>query len=529
MTYQVTARRWRPKVFDELVGQEHVVQTLKNAIQQNRLAQAYLFSGTRGVGKTTTARILAKSINCDKEITNSPCGKCDRCMEISEGNSIDVIEIDGASNNSVEDIRELRENVKYAPAKSRFKIYIIDEVHMLSKSAFNALLKTLEEPPNHVKFIFATTEENKIPETILSRCQCFEFRPISLKESIFQLKKITSNDGISIGEESLALIARAAEGSMRDAESILDQVISFAGKEVNKNDIISVLGLVGFDLVTLFLDKIIEKKPAPLLELFNEIVFKGQDIRLFLKELLEYLRNLIVLKVSKKSKELISISPVEMERLKQQTEKISLDELHQVFKIISNVESEIKRSSYPIMVVEMALIRLTEVRPFQSIDHVLASLSRIEQGIKIGSGITSQPLQNNAQTSGSQNLGDKPAVKNTEELWEEIKIRTKGKKNHLGLFLDNGNLIKHTDTTIEIGFFDKFTLDRMQKNENKEILTSVINELFNKNIEVLLKEIPKTTKNEEGKKKTTKDQHKKNRFDKEIIQEALNVFGGEIV
>jgi len=528
MTYQVTARRWRPQIFDEVIGQEHVVQTLKNAIEQNRLAQAYLFSGTRGVGKTTTARILAKSLNCAEGVSVSPCGKCDRCTEIIEGNSIDVMEIDGASNNSVDDIRELRENVKYAPAKSRFKIYIIDEVHMLSKSAFNALLKTLEEPPNHIKFIFATTEENKIPETVSSRCQCFEFCYISYKDIIFQLKKISGSDGITIGDESLAVIAKTAEGSMRDAESILDQVVSFAGKEIKRDDIASILGLVGFDNIATFMDKIFEKKPTPLLELFQELVFQGQDFRLFLKELMEYARNLIVLKVSKESKKLISLSSEEIDRLKGQAEKVFLDELHQIFKIISDVELEVKRSSYPVMLVEMALIRLTEIRPFQSIDNIIKSLSQI--GKEIEPDETNNTSKIKEDTVRYENVKDDDSSSDMDKIWERIKIKTKEKKSHLGLFLDSSKLVSITDNTVEIGFSDRFTLERMQKDENKKTLSTTVEEVLNKKIKLLLLETSGSNKKEEVKKeKTHKKQEQTGAIDKEIVQDALDIFGGEVI
>ncbi len=526
MTYQVTARRWRPQIFDEVVGQEHVVQTLKNSIQQNRLAQAYLFSGTRGVGKTTTARVLAKSLNCAEGISALPCGKCDRCVEIVEGNSMDVIEIDGASNNSVDDIRELRENVKYAPAKSRFKIYIIDEVHMLSKSAFNALLKTLEEPPTHIKFIFATTEENKIPETVSSRCQCFEFRHISFKDIIYQLKKITESDGINIGEESLGLIAKTAEGSMRDAESILDQVISFSGKDVKRDDIVSILGLVGFDNISAFMDNIIEKKTAPLLELFQEMVFQGQDFRLFLKELMEYVRNLIVLKVSKESKKLISLSSEEIDRLKGQAEKVSLDELHQIFKIISDVELEVKRSSYPVMLIEMALIRLTEIRPFQSIDNILESLSQI--GRKIGPDGADDEPQISEETSRYKNVKTDTKLIDMEKVWEKIKIKTREKKDHLAMFLDNCKLINLTDDTIEIGFSDEFTLERMQKDENKRVLSMAVDEVLNKKIKVLLGISSGKTEYKKSEKSST-EREKSDKIDKKLIEDALDIFGGEII
>ena len=528
MTYQVTARRWRPKIFDEVVGQEHVVQTLKNAIEQNRLAQAYLFSGTRGVGKTTTARILAKSLNCAEGVSLSPCGKCDRCREIIDGNSLDVMEIDGASNNSVDDIRELRENVKYAPAKSRFKIYIIDEVHMLSKPAFNALLKTLEEPPSHIKFIFATTEENKIPETVLSRCQCFEFRHISYKDIIFQLKKITESDGITIGDESLAVIAKTAEGSMRDAESILDQVISFAGKEIKRNDIASILGLVGFDNIAAFMDKIFEKKPTPLLELFQELVFQGQDFRLFLKELMEYVRNLIVLKVSKESKKLISLSTAEIDRLKGQAEKVFLDELHQIFKIISDVELEVKRSSYPVMLVEMALIRLTEIRPFQSIDNIIKSLSEI--GKEIEPNVTDKASKIKDETPRYENVKSDDSFGDMEKIWERIKIKTKEKKNNLGMFLDSSELVSIADNTVEIGFSDSFTLERIQKDDNKKILSATVEEVLNKKIKLLLRETSGRNKKEEEKNEKKPTKHEETRgIDKEIVQDALNIFGGEVI
>lgn len=536
MTYQVTARRWRPQLFDEVVGQEHVVKTLKNAIQHNRLAHAYLFSGTRGVGKTTTARILAKSINCANGLTVSPCGKCDKCIEISAGNSMDVIEIDGASNNSVDDIRDLKENVKYAPAKSRFKIYIIDEVHMLSKSAFNALLKTLEEPPSHIKFIFATTEENKIPETILSRCQCFEFRHIALKDIIFQLKKIIESEGINIEEESLAIIAKTAEGSMRDAESIMDQVISFAGKDIKREDIVSILGLVAFDIVAVFIDKIIEKKPATLLELFQEVIFQGQDLRLFLKELLEYIRNLIVLKTSKELKKLFSLSPEELDRIKAQSEKISLEELHQIFKIVSDTEIGIKNSSYPVMSVEMALIRLTEIRPFQAIDKILDNLAKIEQVIKTGTPNSSDKDNSLFQDNPDENdktpySGEAETIlSNSQTIWEKIKTNTKEKKSHLGLFLDHGKLMNLTDDVIEIGFLDKFTLERMQTEENKKILTMAVYEVLNKKTKLLLKELPPNTKSkEQTNTKTNTKLKEKSKFDKEIIQNAVNIFGGEVI
>ncbi len=245
--YQVLARKWRPQQFADVVGQEHVTTTLKNAIEQNRLAHAYLFVGPRGIGKTSTARIFAKALNCVKGPTATPCDKCDNCLEITEGRSLDVLEIDGASNNGVEQVRELRDTVRYAPARGKFKIYIIDEVHMLTTQAFNALLKTLEEPPAHVKFIFATTEPQKVLPTILSRCQRFDLRRIPANLIVKHLKEISKKEKVAIDDEALAAIARGAEGGLRDAESTLDQLIAFCGNKIAEADVLSVFGLVAHD------------------------------------------------------------------------------------------------------------------------------------------------------------------------------------------------------------------------------------------------------------------------------------------
>ena len=262
MDFQVSARKWRPQKFSELIGQEHIVRTLKNAIELDRIAHAYLFSGTRGVGKTTTARLLAKALNCEKGPTPDPCDACVFCNEIRDGSSLDVLEIDGASNNGVAEVRDLIENVQYSTSSARFKVYIIDEVHMLSKSAFNALLKTLEEPPKQVVFIFATTELIKIPETILSRCQCFEFKPLTHRQIQAQLDVICKQDAIDIDAQSLEEIATNGAGSMRDAQSLLDQVIAFCGKKVDHGAVESVLGIVGQGVLEQFVDRVLAQDNA---------------------------------------------------------------------------------------------------------------------------------------------------------------------------------------------------------------------------------------------------------------------------
>jgi DNA polymerase-3 subunit gamma/tau len=296
VTYQVFARKYRPQTFDDLVGQAHVAQTLKNAVEQNRLAHAYLFVGPRGVGKTSTARILAKALNCIHGPTINPCGVCDNCREIAAGNSLDVIEIDGASNNSVEDVRELRDNVRYAPAKGKFKIYLIDEVHMLSSAAFNALLKTLEEPPAHVKFIFATTEPQKVLPTILSRCQRFDLHRIPAKLIADHLQFIAGKEKITLKPAAANSIARGAEGGLRDAESMLDQLVAFCGDLIDESDVLKVFGFTSQQTVAGFTEKILQSETADAVQLLHDECEAGKDMMRLMSDLITYLRDLLIYK-----------------------------------------------------------------------------------------------------------------------------------------------------------------------------------------------------------------------------------------
>lgn len=297
MSYQVFARKYRPQTFDDLVGQEHVTRTLKNAVKQNRLAHAYLFVGPRGIGKTSTARILAKALNCIHGPAVTPCGVCDSCKEITGGNSLDVLEIDGASNNGVEQVRELRENVRYAPAKGRYKIYIIDEVHMLSSQAFNALLKTLEEPPEHVKFIFATTEPQKVLPTILSRCQRFDLHRIPANLIAKHLQFIATNEEVKLEPAAAHAIARGADGGLRDAESMLDQLVAFCGETIAEADVLSVFGFTSEQTVASFCEKILRGETAAALSLLDEQAAAGKEMMKFMSDLIAHLRDLLVFKV----------------------------------------------------------------------------------------------------------------------------------------------------------------------------------------------------------------------------------------
>ena len=379
MEFQVSARKWRPQKFSELIGQEHIVRTLRNAIELGKLSHAYLFSGTRGVGKTTTARILAKAINCAKGPIPEPCDECDFCQEIKLGNSIDVREIDGASNNSVAEARELIETIQYAASASRYKVYIIDEVHMLSKSAFNALLKTLEEPPPKVVFLFATTELSKIPETILSRCQCFEFKPLSQRQIIEQLEIICGQEGIEANGLSLEKIAKSGAGSMRDAQSLLDQVIAYCGNKIENDSVEEVLGVVGRTTLEKLVEHLIKKDSVKLIESVQSIITDGKDLNFLCRDLAEYLRNLMMVKLSNKPEVLLDIQVCNLQVLQDQSKAFHVDELQQMFSVLSRTETEMKRSSLAQMIFEMSILRLADVRPFHRIDDMIKTINSLEE------------------------------------------------------------------------------------------------------------------------------------------------------
>src|SRR5216110_1652617 len=341
MSYEVFARKYRPQTFDDLVGQAHVSRTLKNAVAQNRLAHAYLFVGPRGVGKTPTARILAKSLNCVKGPTVTPCGECDNCREIAAGNSLDVIEIDGASNNSVEDVRQLRDNVRYAPAKGRYKIYLIDEVHMLSQAAFNALLKTLEEPPEHVKFIFATTEPQKVLATILSRCQRFDLHRIPANLIAQHLQFIAKKEKITLEPAAAHAIARGAEGGMRDAESMLDQLVAFCGEKIAESDVLNVFGFTSAQAIANFIEQILRGETPTALELLYQQSESGKDMMRLMSDLIVYLRDLLVFKAKPDVLD-EDIDPDLKKALAAQSESIENDRLLDLIDQFAQAEGRMK-------------------------------------------------------------------------------------------------------------------------------------------------------------------------------------------
>jgi DNA polymerase-3 subunit gamma/tau len=388
MAYQVIARKWRPQTFDEVTGQEPITRTLRNAIEHQRLHHAYLFSGARGVGKTTSARLLAKALNCHKatQPTPMPCRsddptQCASCREITESRSIDVQEIDAASNTGVDNVREaIIASVGIAPARDRYKVFIIDEVHMLSGAAFNALLKTLEEPPPRVVFIMATTERHKVPETILSRCQQFEFRTIATAKILERLKLIAKEEKISIPDDALREIARTGEGSMRDAQSALDQVISFAGDKIRKEDVETALGVAGADILKRIIDSIAANKPAEAITAIDDIVMRGHDLRSFCRDLLAHFRDLLVTKVSG-NEELLEAAVCEPQELRRQAALFSESDLVRFFHSLAETETKLRAATQPRYQLEIGIVKLMELRGVESISEIIQRLTALETGL----------------------------------------------------------------------------------------------------------------------------------------------------
>jgi len=408
MSYLVLARKWRPQVFADLVGQDHVTRTLSNAIRAGRVAHAFLFTGVRGVGKTTAARILAKALNCEQGPTPEPCNRCSNCLEITAGNCVDVLEIDGASNTGVDDVREIIDNVRYRAAKCRFKIYIIDEVHMLSNSAFNALLKTLEEPPEHVKFIFATTDPHKMPATVHSRCQRYDFKRVPLRLIVERLQHITREEGVQISERALYLIAREGEGSVRDALSLLDQVIAFNAEQLSDDEVIAALGIADRRLLFAVADAIVERQPGAALQRVDEIHRFGYDLRRFSRDLLEHLRNLAVYKAMPEVPDLIADLPEEeRSQLARQGDAVGGDEIERAFRVMLAADEEIARTPYPKIVLEMTLIKLATLPPLLPVEEVLQRIDDLDARLR-GNGHASATPPRRSAAPGAMNPAAPP-------------------------------------------------------------------------------------------------------------------------
>ena len=555
MSYLVLARKWRPQRFEEVIGQKHVVKTLQNAIESNRIAHAFLFAGQRGVGKTSVARILSKALNCHEGPTPHPCGKCTSCKEITGGNSMDVLEIDGASNTGVDDVRELRESVKYVPSRSRYKIYIIDEVHMLSNSAFNALLKTLEEPPAHVIFMFATTEPQKIPTTVLSRCQRFDLRRISLEALVEQLGKITAQEQITIGGQGLRWIASESEGSMRDAQSILDRVISYAGKQIKDNDIVEVLGIVDKDLLMRTSQAVLDKDAKGCLDIVRELFRFGYDTRQFYQAFLEHLRNIIIVKISKDPAKLMDLSPDEGEVLKKQVKDSEVETLQRFFDVWLKAEEEINRSSQPHVVLEMILLKMVYLKGLVPLDDALAKLSDLEKRfsdrkVASESGVVRPHPSKPVEYEETQDSGGEPSQLEEGEaavpdgglegdgpnqVWEKFVAFAKKEKRMLAGILEHGHLLNLDEEKIELGFAsNSFFLESANDAENKKQLKDICEKYFGRSMQVKVSPVKEEVNNQSqvlarGRAKEKENNNEKEALQHPLVDEALSIFDGKIV
>lgn len=414
-------RVYRPKTFEDVVGQEHIVKTLKNQIRNSNIGHAYLFSGTRGTGKTSTAKIFARAVNCLNSNDEEPCNECEICVDTLNDNIMDIVEIDAASNNSVDDIRELRESVKYTPSKAKYKVYIIDEVHMLSQGAFNALLKTLEEPPSYVIFILATTEPHKIPATILSRCQRFDFKRVSSKDIANRMAYICEKENIQAEEKALSLIARNSQGALRDALSILDQCMSFGNEIIEYNDVIELLGTVNIDELFELSQAIIDENTKKTLQILNEFIIWGKDIRNLINDLIDQFRNLMVCKVSKDLDEIISLPEESIEKLKEQAKTININDLIRILNILSETQDSMKSSSNTRILAEVTMMKIAQPMFDESKEALIKRIENLEKIVESGN-IKVVAVQNESKSS-LNNINEK--LNNQEEeqdiIYEEVK------------------------------------------------------------------------------------------------------------
>jgi DNA polymerase III subunit gamma/tau len=488
VSYEVFARKYRPQTFDDIVGQTHVTRTLKNAVEQNRLAHAYLFVGPRGTGKTSTARILAKALNCASGPTVTPCGKCDNCREIAGGNSLDVIELDAASNRGIDDVRELRDNVRYAPAKSRFKIYIIDEVHMLTKEAANALLKTLEEPPKHVIFCLATTEPEKLPITILSRCQRFDLHRIATNLIAQQLQKIAGTEKLTLEPAAAHAVARGAEGGMRDAESMLDQLVAFCGEKISEADVLNVFGFTSQQTVIDFVGRILRGETADALALLHEQCEAGKDMMKLMADTIGYLRDLLVFKV--KPDALSDEASAEMRTaFNEQASLLETDRLLELIDQFAVAEGRMKWAPNKKLHFEVAVIRAIQSLGQTTLDEVIENLNALREGKPVaavagrGRDIAKPAATAANRSTAAASITDARSNKHTpedvNEIWRKVVTQIKTRRPFITSWIGQAQPLGGSGRNFEIGFpsDQRMVMEHLSSRANREFLEALLKEI----------------------------------------------------
>ena len=543
MSYQVFARKYRPQTFDDLVGQEHVTRTLKNAVEQNRLAHAYLFVGPRGIGKTSTARILAKALNCIHGPTTTPCGVCDSCKEIAGGNSLDVLEIDGASNNGVEQVRELRDNVRYAPVKGKYKIYIIDEVHMLSSQAFNALLKTLEEPPEHVKFIFATTEPQKVLPTILSRCQRFDLHRIPANLIAQHLQYIAGKEKITLEPAAAHAIARGADGGLRDAESMLDQLVAFCGETIAESDVLNVFGFTSGQTVAGFTQKILRGETAAALGLLDEQAAAGKEMMKLMSDLIAHLRDLLVYKV-KPDALADEAAPELQSSLGEEAALVETDRLLELIEQFAEAEGRMKWAPNKKLHFEVAVIKAIQTLGQVTLSEVIDNLAALRGGASIPSIPSVPSVPKPAPEKKPVPQTEKPAAAaraiDMSAVWPKVVQLAYTRRPLIKTWIDSAALLGTEGRNVLLGFPPdrKTVMESLSRPANRSFLETLLKELTGEDWSVKLSlsnelppasspdEIPEKEKAPAAKPKAAEsvDTFK----DDPLIKEALEIFKGEI-
>jgi len=557
MSYLVLARKYRPQTFEQVIAQAHITRTLTNAISSGRVAHAILFSGPRGTGKTTVARILAKAMNCKDGPTPVPCNVCRSCNEITAGKAVDVFEIDGASNNSVDQVRELRENIKYMPAHSPNKIYIIDEVHMLSTAAFNALLKTLEEPPAHVMFMFATTEPHKIPITILSRCQRHDFRRMDLDSISTHMASLCRQEGFEVAEESLGLIAREAGGSMRDGLSLLDQIMTCAQGPITHEQVLDILGIIDRKFIFDLSESILKADIPAVLDLLDDIYDHGHDMKKLYADLTEHFRNLLVAAMGKKVNKLVDLPSGEVDQLVAQAKTISPAVLNQIFDLFFKEEASIRLSAQPKLALEMALIRMLQSKPALPIDVLIDKLDVLREemfasgqpqefaGPAPHSAIDAKdpPAGSQGRTlpslskSGARRSGDKTGefsatnhpAENSDDAWQRISKIISNKHPSLAANLAKCRVKKIEEQCLEIEVpGNGFTLKMIQREKNMAVLQQVCTDVLGSRKDIRLTRGNAPDDNYQ-KKKNHDNELKKKSLSHPLVADAVEIFDGKLI